>query len=299
MRVIPMASRALLALVAVACAPVINDDGGEGEGEGEGEEGEGEGEEGEGEGEGEEGEGEGEGDIDGIDVIVGVGYGGIRILSVDHGTTWCESAIDDPSGGDDPRLLRDVTYANGRFVAAGWSIWVSDDGWAWDDVTGAEDTPSGQWVGGMAFGDGVWLSCGGFGTSMRATDGRDWAEVDRPGESAGRSIAYGDGVFVCGTDDGWVSTSDNGTTWQDTPALGGSRVAYIDGAFAEHPGSDAGFGVRVQMEGDTVVVANDATPDVYVPRFESRRSIEGFAFGRVVDLRIDAMPAELRTCLGL
>jgi hypothetical protein len=233
-------------------------------------------------------------------VIVGVGYGGIRILSLDRGVTWCESAIDDPNGGDDGRLLRDVAFADGLFVAAGWdSIYVSENGWAWQDVTGDSPTPSNQWVGGIANGDGVWLSCGGFGTAMRATTGLDWIEVDRPGESAGRSIAYGDGTFVCSTDAGWVATTDGGDSWADFPSPdSASRVAFVDGAFVAHPGYDEGDGVRVRMQGDDVAVAELATPEAYVARNQPRRAIEGFAFGAVADLDVAAMPDPLKACLG-
>jgi hypothetical protein len=274
----------------------------EGEGEsseGEGESSEGEGEEGEGdEGEAEEGEGEGEP----IDVIVGVGYGGIRILSIDHGQTWCESAIDDPNGGDDPNLLREVATGQGQFISGGWNhLYVSNNGWRWDDVLAGAPIVSGNWMGGVRLGvlDGVesWLSCGGYGTAMRSVDGRTWQSVDYPGESAGRSLAYGNGTFVCANDDGWRSTSDT-VNWQSI--AGDGQVEFIDGAFQTRSDISEGFGVRVRVAWPAIEVAA-AGSDVFVFVFEPRRAIERFAFLQVrsSDFDVEAMPAPLRTCLGI
>jgi hypothetical protein len=264
----------------------------EGEGEGASSEGEGEGASSEGEGEGARGEGEGEGEPgEPVDVIVGVGYGGIRILSVDHGQTWCESAIDDPNGGDDPNLLREVTAGQGQFISAGWDhLYVSRDGWRWEDVLAGSPIVSGNWVGGIRLGvlDGTeaWLSCGGYGSAMRSIDGRNWQSVDYPGESAGRSLAYGEGTFVCANDDGWRSTTD-GVNWQSI--VGDDQVEFVDGSFQTRNNIYEGFGVRLRVAWPSIELASAGS-----------EAIERFAFLVVPaeDFGDAALPAPLRDCLG-
>jgi len=55
-------------------------------------------------------------------VFVAVGYAGRHLRSTDLGLTWTDEEYLDPQrrGRDDEYLLRAVTFAKGKFVAAGW-----------------------------------------------------------------------------------------------------------------------------------------------------------------------------------
>ena len=58
-----------------------------------------------------------------VPAILGVGYGGIRIVSRDGGKTWGDRAYATTNGGDDQVLLRAVVYGKGLWVATGWKLW--------------------------------------------------------------------------------------------------------------------------------------------------------------------------------
>src|SRR5438034_72582 len=59
-----------------------------------------------------------------VPALIGVGYGGIRIVSRDGGKTWGERAYETTNGGDDAVLLRAVVYGKGIWVATGWKLWT-------------------------------------------------------------------------------------------------------------------------------------------------------------------------------
>lgn len=153
-------------------------------------------------------------DPTGTSVIVAVGYSGIKMRSLDGGITWGEAQIDpqvgvqedpecDPettdckllcSGGDDRCLLRHVTFAEGLFVAVGWKIFTSADGFEWTERT----VEGQQWMGGVQYGNDLWLAVGGCGDSVSSLDGISWNDAANVSEGCGhvRDLAYGNGVFV-------------------------------------------------------------------------------------------------------
>ncbi len=92
-----------------------------------------------------------------------------------------------------------------------------------------------NWMGGVAYGDGVWLAGGGNGALMRSDDGgRNWQGVhpdERP--PAVRDVAFGSGRFVVGADAGVVGVSDDaGDSWTlHTLWEHSFSVAYGGGTF--------------------------------------------------------------------
>jgi hypothetical protein len=133
---------------------------------------------------------------------------------LDGGLTWSEAQTDpwlttpkEPTcnpetetcamlctGGDDKCLLRDVTFAQGLFVAVGWKIFTSTDGLAWTERTVANQ----QWMGGVEFGNDVWLAIGGCGEFLSSADGLTWAKAGNATTGCGhlRDLAFGNGYFV-------------------------------------------------------------------------------------------------------
>lgn len=169
-------------------------------------------------------------------LIVTAGYGGRRMRSLDLGLSWIDHVEDDPDGGDDQNLLRDVTFADGLFVAVGWRIHTTSDGVTWD-----ERTVSGQqWCGGVAYGNGRFLCVGGCGNSYRSSDGITW-EAAGNATSGGcmhmRSLAFGNGVFVSAGDNGLVNRTTDGEDWEAVATDEGiDRVIFRDGQFIGHAG---------------------------------------------------------------
>jgi len=165
----------------------------------------------------------------GKSVFVAVGYSGVRMLSSDGGKTWGNKVMSGGSG-DDANLLRTVTYAKGLFVAAGWKIWTSPDGMTWLERT----NPSKQWLGGLEYGNNLFVGAGGTGQTVYSPDGLQWTSGKGTGGEAARSVAFGNGMFVAGTDPGnWWSTT-NGIDWTKlSGGHGGSDVMWCKDKFAK------------------------------------------------------------------
>ena len=175
--------------------------------------------------------------------VVGVGAWGLRVAGPE-GASW--SVCGNPSTGADhtPDLLRNVGYGDGAFVAVGGDanamVMRSVDGVHWEQdlhpVTNCDNEPypasCKNWMGAVAYGDGVWLAGGGNGALMRSTDGGfTWTGL-HPQASlhAIRAVAYGNGRFVIAGDLGMVALSDDaGDTW-DVQTLWNDRLLVTYGA---------------------------------------------------------------------
>ncbi len=118
---------------------------------------------------------------EGVPGIIGVGYGGIRIVSRDNGLTWSDQShwkgpYSEGEDKDDTYLLRSVAYGNGVWVAAGWQLVTSTDGVNWSEPQSTRDVLGQNDCGitdGMAFGKGQFLAACGSSIN-RSTDGRAW-----------------------------------------------------------------------------------------------------------------------------
>jgi hypothetical protein len=167
--------------------------------------------------------------------IVGVGYGGLRVVSRDDGKTWKNDNELTTAGGDDDKLLRGVAYGNGIWVTVGWKVFTSMDG----ALTWTEQTPSKECglMENVAFGGGRFIgTCGQ--DAYASTDGKTWTHLGTVGATTGHTyVFFVDGAFYASGDSGRSYTSTDGATW--TELAGVSKVAYCDGALktrAECPG---------------------------------------------------------------
>lgn len=172
-------------------------------------------------------------------IVAAVGWQGLRTLSIDEGQTWCEVGLM-VDGHDD--LFRGGGYHDGLFVGAHagesnrGAIWTSRNGYEWTALhrTNEEPTlpenPSGQWYGGVAYGNGRWIAGGGCGRLATSTDGVSWTDIPRftMGCTHIRSLAFGDGQFVAALDDdNWYASTD-GTSWSELRAGAGSFVVNLE-----------------------------------------------------------------------
>jgi hypothetical protein len=183
--------------------------------------------------------------------LVGVGSFGLRGRS-DDAATW--SFCGSPAQGDEhtPELLRAVAYGAGTFIAVGGDmngrVMRSVDGEHWEEdvhplsACPDETYPSScaNWMGAVAYLDGVWLAGGGNGATMRSADaGRTWQGLHRDfPEKHIRALAAGAGRFIAGTDAGGVYVSaDRGDSWQaksvwsDAPSYASLQIVYGDNTF--------------------------------------------------------------------
>ena len=173
--------------------------------------------------------------------LVGVGYGGIRIMSRDSGKTWTRTAVEASGGLDDYNLLRAVAYANGKWLATGWGATMATDG-----VTGSplerinQPAPGGvTWNGARACGlterltsDGsaFYVACGSPSQVFRSTDGSNWTSIGTIGNLGGHpALAFRDGMFYAYGDSKTSYRSSDGATWTQVPGL--EQATFCEGTW--------------------------------------------------------------------
>ncbi|MCA9709933.1 MAG: hypothetical protein KDK70_29105 [Myxococcales bacterium] len=162
-------------------------------------------------------------------VTIAVGYGGMRVRSLDDGLTWQDYTQEAPSGGDDMDLLRGAAWGEGRFVAVGWRLFSSPDGAAWTE----HPNPTGQWYGAVAYGNERFLAVGGGGYCARSDDGTAWEACTDATDGDGfvhvRSVLFLDGLFYTADANGVLRSSPDGDAWTVEDAGFGSAWAAIEG----------------------------------------------------------------------
>lgn len=126
------------------------------------------------------------------------------------------------------RELNDILYADGKFVIAGSGgiiLWgtVNDNELQCSYIIDGSDVIS------LAYGNGRWIA--GTNTGAYYSDNLiDWNKsTHAEGESEYcKQIAFGNGYFLAAKDEGIISKSESGTSWERV-----SQVMYID-----HNGAD-------------------------------------------------------------
>jgi hypothetical protein len=171
-----------------------------------------------------------------VPALIGVGYGGIRIVSRDAGKTWGDRAYDKPDGGDDDVLLRAVTYGKGIWVATGWKLLTSTDGIRWNDRGKLADgpIPSCNIVEGLAYKDGhFFAACTPWSSPaavFRSADGVTWTKYANIGDTGGHLfLSYRGGKFVAYGDSKTSYQSTDALTW--TVMSGIEQATYCDGTY--------------------------------------------------------------------
>ncbi len=172
--------------------------------------------------------------------IVGVGYGGIRIVSRDQGKTWGSRAAFAADGVDDENLLRAVVYGKGLWIATGWKLVTSPDGVHWTDhglITKLPDPrPSCNIIEGLAFKEPTfYAACSG--TLFRSDDGLKWTSVAAIGDTGGHLfLTYRAGQFVAYGDTMTSFRSTDGAAW--SVMSGVEQATFCEGQFKSQ--SDCG-----------------------------------------------------------
>jgi hypothetical protein len=162
-------------------------------------------------------------------VIVAVGYGGMRVRSLDNGVSWVDYTQLADDGGDDQDLLRGAAWGAGRFVAVGYRIFSSPDGAIWEE----HDNPTPQWYGAVQHGNGVFVAVGGGGACARSSDGMTWeacTDATDDGFTHVRSTLFHEDLFYTADVNGVLRSSSNGDAWTVVDAEFGSEwAAIVDG----------------------------------------------------------------------
>jgi hypothetical protein len=176
-----------------------------------------------------------------VQAIVGVGYGGIRVMSRDGGRTWSDRASFAADGVDDTNLLRAVVYGKGLWIATGWKLVTSTDGVTWVDhglITNLpEPRPSCNIIEGLAFKDRTFYAACSPGTLFRSDDGLHWTAGGSIGDTGGHvSLTYRGDRFVAYGDTKTSFASADAVAWTPLPGL--VQATYCDGQWKNQ--SDCG-----------------------------------------------------------
>lgn len=168
--------------------------------------------------------------------IIGVGYGGLRIVSRDGGQTWGSRAYSAASGGDDEDLLRAVAYGKGRWIATGWKLMISDDGVQWSDLGMLQDgiMEHNPIVEGLAYHAGYFYAAGDGEPSRvyRSSDGVEWETYGEIGETVKHTgLTYRGGLFVSYGDSETSYQSENGLDWTELSGL--NSATYCEGEYRD------------------------------------------------------------------
>lgn len=185
------------------------------------------------------------------------GYGARRVTSPD-GLVFGNDVQSIERGFDDWDNLRASTADGGYYVAVGggpknegggsfgrgyWRVLVSADGIDWVDMRGV-----GNWFGGVAYGNGLWVAAGGNGWWGHSKDLVYWVQnPEHPtNNSAYRDLAFGDGMFIA-VGGGNRMMSRDGLKWTQRTAGSSQAIVFGGGKFVA-VGSD---GCAVTSDGIT------------------------------------------------
>jgi hypothetical protein len=168
-------------------------------------------------------------------MFVAVGYNLRRSASAD-GKEWRDIEVEVPEGANEKAyLLRGVTHGDGTLVAVGSHIFTSRDGREWREIQAA-----GNWLGGVAYGNEMFVAVG-YHRSLRSRDGSQWSAPVRNDTVSGRRIAFGGGRFVAvgwmteeGREVGYTTTTTDALDWANVKVAGGlvaRDVAFGAGRF--------------------------------------------------------------------
>jgi len=159
--------------------------------------------------------------------LIGVGYGGLRIVSRDGGMTWGDRASFKANGGDDQDLLRAVVYGKGLWIATGWKLVTSSNGKTWTDhgLINENDFMPCNVVEGLAYA-ADWFYAASSETpavTYRSKDGLSWSKHGTIGTTQGH-------LFLTHRGDEFVAYGDNQTSFHSTDAATFSELFGISEA---------------------------------------------------------------------
>jgi hypothetical protein len=168
-------------------------------------------------------------------VFVAVGYGALRVRSIDLGLTWIDKKTEGTSG-DNEYLIRGIGWGNGKFVAArgfpSGKVRVSSDGANWTSF----DAPSNQWMAAVVY-TGTKYVAVGSGQSWTSNDGQEWT-VTNPFNTGVRTMVLGGTRLVAAGQNGtWWRSDNSGATWSidsmNHIASNEVKIAYCGTSFMD------------------------------------------------------------------
>ena len=131
-------------------------------------------------------------------VYVAVGKG---IATSPDGLIWTDRSLDIIN------YFPSIIYFQNQFIIDGLTRWTSTDGTQWTQPNAPVPT------GGIAYGNGLFVTIGWEGGVATSSDGINWTPQDPGAGNSLGSICFGNGAFVGTGPSGTVLVSTNGTNW--------------------------------------------------------------------------------------
>jgi hypothetical protein len=150
--------------------------------------------------------------------FIGAGGNGMRIRSVDHGTSW--KVVAPYMSGH----FRDLAVGNGVGVAVGHLYTgtgvaaITRDGITWMDTI-----HEGATLNSLAFGNGVFVALGVTGRCSRSTDGVKWTDTTLAGTEG--QVVFANNEFIASRG-AMVYRSKDGMTWTPTGSSHGVSAGF-------------------------------------------------------------------------
>lgn len=189
-----------------------------------------------------------------VPALIGVGYGGIRVVSRDGGKTWGDRKSFAADGGDDENLLRAVVYGKGMWIATGWKLVTSSDGREWTDHGLLRDggfLPC-NIAEGLAYKSGFFYTACSEDPAVtyRSEDGLTWTKYGTIGATGGHLfLTYRAGKFVAYGDTKTSFESTDGKTFQELAGL--SQATFCANTWQSASGCfDAAWFDSAYLRGD-------------------------------------------------
>ncbi|MBI2514186.1 MAG: immunoglobulin domain-containing protein [Opitutae bacterium] len=177
-------------------------------------------------------------------------YSGYTHYTSTDGVTWTARNF---IGQGQTAGFSGVAYLGGQWLMwNGGAIYRSSDGINWSGTIS-----NGSVVASIAYGNGLYVGVGPWGTVATSSDGAVWSELTtRPTSQHFRKVVFGAGVFVAYAGDGTLWRSADGAEWGQfgTYPSGITALAFAGGQFLAAHGGD----LLTSLDGRTWQVAPGA-----------------------------------------
>lgn len=147
---------------------------------------------------------------------VGGGYSIARLTATRDGKTWSEGALPKGSPIFGLEVLNDHLYA----VTLRGQVYKTSDGQSWTLVAAAEMPTKTHWIRATASGNGLIIGSGDYGPVLVFNPKTEKISITQMAgqkdKNAGlKRVAFGNGVFVVGGQDGLLAMTRDGIAWEN------------------------------------------------------------------------------------
>ncbi len=148
--------------------------------------------------------------------FAGGGYFSGRLAATRDGVTWTDEVLPKSSPIFGLEVLGDTLYA----ITLRGQVYATTDGKSWSLVAAAEMPSKTHWIRSTAAGNGLIVGSGDFGPAMAFDPAKKKITVTQMAGQHDKNatlkrVAFGNGTFVVGGQDGLLAASTDGIAWKN------------------------------------------------------------------------------------